>query len=821
MIINRYAKGGGLSPRIVVTATTGSTVTCTKGGTTLTATEVSGKWTFNLNDFGTWTVNATLGGKSATKDVDVVWAQVYEVTLLFADATLNNNDWETIKQVADASEGQNYWAVGDTKQITINGKLSDGLTLSNYSTYVYIIGFDHNKDVEGTGIAFQGFKTAQTGGIDIALCDSGYHNGKSSGQWFNMNNNYGTSGGWNGCGMRNNTLPVVKATLPTELTSVIKMTSIYTDNTGGSNTSPSYVTTTKDELYLLAEYEIFGARTYANIAEQNYQQQYAYYVAGNSKVKHKHDSAATAVNWWERSVQIEHNNFCYVEASGRASYDGAGSSEGLAPAFKVGTTPIFPTLNDNSWSAIAKVAYTSEGANYWSVGDTKEVVLNGTGVSNVDFVYYNTWVYILGFDHNEDIEGKGIVFGGFKTAQTGGVDVALCDSKYGIAHSAGQWFNINNTNSNAGGWASSRMRSNVLQDIKNSLPSDLTSVIKTSTIYTDNTGGGSDVSSYVTATQDDLYLLAEYEIFGAHDYANSAEQNYQQQYEYYSSGGRSKKIKYRYNSTLSAAYWWERSLRATTNYEWTYVSTDGYQTGGNCDMSFGLAPAFRVCYTPPRLVTAGSLSVGSTVKVYENSTLVDYIVVQQGNPDASIYDSSCDGTWLLRKDIYANGRYNSNNIASYPNSTIDTSLNGGFLNSLSIKDTIKQIKIPYAISNYSSSIKVGADGHSTKVFPLSLPELGFRTSDYSGVVADGAKLSYFEYGTDTSAKNLRISNNQGWWTRDPIPNEYAGVSYVDSYGGRSGVTANDSSYGYKPAFIIPSDTIVGDGIVGGGSNVSV
>ena len=136
MIINRYAKGGGLSPRIVVTAATGSTVTCTKGGTTLNAVEVNGKWTFNLNDFGTWTVTATLGDKTATKDVDVAWAQLYEVTLLFVDATLDNNDWETIKQVADASAGESYWAVGDTKQITINGKLSDALTLSSYSTYV-------------------------------------------------------------------------------------------------------------------------------------------------------------------------------------------------------------------------------------------------------------------------------------------------------------------------------------------------------------------------------------------------------------------------------------------------------------------------------------------------------------------------------------------------------------------------------------------------------------------------------------------------------------------------------------------------------------
>ena len=336
MIINRYAKGGGLSPRIVVTAATGSTVTCTKGGTTLTATEVGGKWTFNLNDFGTWTVNATLGGKTATKDVDVAWAQLYEVTLLFVDATLNNNDWETIKQVADASAGANYWSVGDTKQITINGKVSDGLTLSNYQTWVYIIGFDHNKDVEGTGIAFQGFKTAQTGGVDVALCDSAYPNGKTSGQWFNMNNSNTNSGGWSSSRMRSTTLPLVKSALPSELTSVIKTTSIYSDNTGGGSDTASYVTATQDELYLLAEFEIFGARTWANTAEQNHQQQYAYYVAGNSKIKYRHDSTATAVHWMERSVYATaSDNFCAVDTSGTDGIRNAYRSYGLAVAFKI------------------------------------------------------------------------------------------------------------------------------------------------------------------------------------------------------------------------------------------------------------------------------------------------------------------------------------------------------------------------------------------------------------------------------------------------------------------------------------------------------
>ena len=153
MIINRYAKGGGLSPRIVVSVATGATVTCSKGATTLTATSVDDKCSFNVNDYGVWTVSTD----SDMQTVNVEYVQLYEVTLKAVSSTLNDNDWATIKDIADRSEGANYWAVGDTKQIAINGKVSDGLTLSNYSTYVYIIGFDHNSDKEGTGIAFGGF----------------------------------------------------------------------------------------------------------------------------------------------------------------------------------------------------------------------------------------------------------------------------------------------------------------------------------------------------------------------------------------------------------------------------------------------------------------------------------------------------------------------------------------------------------------------------------------------------------------------------------------------------------------------------------------
>lgn len=336
MIINRYAKGGGLSPRIVVSVTTGTTVTCSKGATSLTATSVDGKCSFNVNDYGVWTVSTD----SDTQTVNVEYVQLYEVTLKTVSSTLNDNDWATIKSVADKSQGPNYWSVGDTKQITINGKLSDGLTLSNYQTWVYIIGFDHNSEKEGTGIAFQGFKTAQTSGIDICLCDSGYGSYKNSGQWFNMNNSGSNYGGWSGCNMRNNTLPVVKSALPSDLQAVIKTTTLYTDNTGNGSDVASYVTSTQDDLYLLAEFETFGARRSANSVEQNYQKQYAYYAAGNSKIKYKHNSTATAVLWWERSVHATNiYNFCIVGVYGDTGTNGAELPYGLAPAFKVGSNP--------------------------------------------------------------------------------------------------------------------------------------------------------------------------------------------------------------------------------------------------------------------------------------------------------------------------------------------------------------------------------------------------------------------------------------------------------------------------------------------------
>ena len=126
------------------------------------------------------------------------------------------------------------------------------------------------------------------------------------------------------------------AALPADLRAVMKPMTKYTNNTGGSGDTESKVTVTTDYLPLLAEFEIFGARTNANSYEQNHQAQYDYYKAGNSKKKYKHNSTGSSANWWERSAYYTYSaTFCYVTSNGYANYNSATNAYGVAPAFKV------------------------------------------------------------------------------------------------------------------------------------------------------------------------------------------------------------------------------------------------------------------------------------------------------------------------------------------------------------------------------------------------------------------------------------------------------------------------------------------------------
>ena len=249
------------------------------------------------------------------------------ITVTAISNTLNSNSWATIKAVSDAGQGDNYWDVVDTKSITINGQVGN-TNFSNLSINVYIIGFNHNSAREGSNRIH--FKIGKIGGTQVGLCDSQYGSNTSTSGAFTMRKTVLGSDA-SPTSPRANTL---LAALPADLRAVMKPITKYSDNTGGGNNTASYVTSTTDYLPLLAEFEIHGARTYANSAEQNYQQQYAYYQAGNSKVHYKHNATGTAAYAWCRSVNATNTyNFCRVNTNGNPNYNNAGYSWAGAPGF--------------------------------------------------------------------------------------------------------------------------------------------------------------------------------------------------------------------------------------------------------------------------------------------------------------------------------------------------------------------------------------------------------------------------------------------------------------------------------------------------------
>lgn len=321
--------GGGLE--LVANVETGATVTAKLGSKTVTGVSSGGQVRLKIPQEGKWTVSAASGALVSAPQEIIVPATI-DIALVRQE--LNDNSWAAIKQVSNANMGANFWSVGDCKEITMNGKVSDGLTLTNYSAWVFIIGFNHNSEREGNGIAFQGFKATKNG-TDVCLIDSGYSSRKTSGTWFSMKTSDVNTGGWASCKMRENVMPLIKSSFPIDLQTVVKTSTIYTDNTGGAsgNVVP---TTTQDDVFLLAEYEIFGRRLYATTEEANYLKQYAYYAAGNSKVKYSYETLHATAKWWARSPRSMYSNaFCIVTDDGTATYGIANSSFGVAPCFKV------------------------------------------------------------------------------------------------------------------------------------------------------------------------------------------------------------------------------------------------------------------------------------------------------------------------------------------------------------------------------------------------------------------------------------------------------------------------------------------------------
>ena len=387
--------------------------------------------------------------------------------------------------------------------------------------------------------------------------------------------------------------------------------------------------------------------------------------------------------------------------------------------------------------------------------------------------------------------------------------------------------------------------------------------------YCKNGGSGGTNQSGANGLLCKVFLLSGYEVgWTSGDNEYSPQDGAKLDYFTASSNGNSKRIA---NFNDSAALWWLRSpFTGYTSHVW-YVNSNGNCEYGRASYSLGIRPALvlppdmevdssgNVTPPPPathktlasgtayevksgkclvngtaynikkgKTLIAGTgydimlpgagikvstLEIGQSVYTKVNGTVKEFIVVHQGKP-SNIYDDSCNGTWLLMKDIYESRQWHSSNVNYLEYSTIHSYLNSTFLNLFesNIRDAIKQVKIPYRKnSGFNSSDQSGANGLPAKIFLLSGYEVGWTTSDNQNFPVDGAKLSYFEAGTGTSANNKRVANLDGsvffWWLRSP----YAGgnVWRVSPNGLYDSSNASYSN-GIRPALVLRSDAIVDD-----------
>ena len=355
-----------------VTSSDTEVATATINGTTVT---VTGKGAGNA---------IITVSQAAGTNYNAPESQTFSATIqIVVGNTLNETSWATISAVAKAGIGDTHWDIGDCKEITLNGGIGNQLTLSNQKLCVFILHF--NYAMNGTAdnnIIWGGFKTALTNGKDVALCDAKLNTGVTDGTiCFNMNHKgqtgngsgngyYGTNyGGWKGTDLRYDILGATSqapsqynqlkstsnvgynatattltspkantllAALPSDFRNALRLWSRWIDAKGNSSNVEANIEETIDAVTLLTEFEIHGARTYANQYEKNHQSQMTYYKNGNSKIKYNHSSTSSAVWWWCSSPYYNCSyHFCWVHSDGSANASSASDAYGLAPAFKV------------------------------------------------------------------------------------------------------------------------------------------------------------------------------------------------------------------------------------------------------------------------------------------------------------------------------------------------------------------------------------------------------------------------------------------------------------------------------------------------------
>ena len=568
---------GVQSPTIKVTTCAGASVTCSDGVTNL---EGTGSTEFELPHVGDWTVTATLDGQSATQLVEVSGALLYEVDLMITEGIA----------VTTQPNKKTYY-IGeafDPAGMVVTATFADD-TIENVTGDCTFSPATIAKDTTAITVNYQRAGIRKTASVPVTV----------------------------------RVLASIEISNPPTKTAYkygevfspagMAVTARYTDGQSRTVTGYTYsptgalklsdttitVSYTEGDVTKTTTQAITVAKALDRIAVTTPPNRTSYFsgeqfsAAGMVVTAYYTDGSSGAVTGYAYSP-------AGALAAGNTtitfSYTEGGVTKTTTQAITV--TTINTTLNSNSWATIKAVSDAGKGDNYWDVGDTKTITINGT-VQGFTFSNLSIAVFILGFNHNSSQEGSNRIH--FQIGKIANKLVGLCDSNYGNCVSSG--FCMNTEQTNRGGWSDSHMRKTVLgnsgapssspaNSLLAALPADLRAAMKSVSKYSNNTGGGYDTASYVRATTDWLFLLAEFEYHGSQRYANSAEQNYQKQYDYYKAGNR--KVHYRHDSTGTAVAAWTRSANVGNGGSFCLVNEDGTTAGINADYSWALAPGFVV-----------------------------------------------------------------------------------------------------------------------------------------------------------------------------------------------------------------------------------
>ena len=456
------------------------------------------------------------------------------------------------------------WKAGDYFSTQINGTVG---TLQINGTYrAVLIGIDHNPEQECSNRLHFIIGQDSTG-KNIAFCDNNRTVASSNGTKYFQHNLTAASntGGWETSALRERCDEFFNALLP-DLQNIISPCNKFSDVVGAGNNDMASVVPVLDKVWLLSEYEVFGARSKANTSEASNQKQYTYFKNSSTYARYKHNSTNLAVDWALRSPDSNNTtNFVRVYNNTVSTLQ-ANVSSGLVFGFTIGDGTEVSILDAISWSSLTEYLKAGTILNYLSVGDTKAITFTPYN-SNSFFTKPETYrATVLSVEHNTTYEAANKIHFAVNKNKFGRA-TALCDGNYDNTSivTTSYYSQHNQTlQQNTGGWNSSFIKTNVLERYYRDLPQDLKDNITDCDKYTDNTAGTNNLEQSVTVTTQKLWLLSEYEVFGTRTYANYYEQLRQAQYDYFKT---LTSLVHYHNTELEdiPVRWWLRSPNANSS----------------------------------------------------------------------------------------------------------------------------------------------------------------------------------------------------------------------------------------------------------------